>query len=231
MLPASNNITLHWILIFYLLLLSVDGQWTAWSIWTQYSTCSLTCGGGYQMRDRSRDCTDPPPQNGGLPCLGNDYETETQECQTQPCPIDGGWTIWGPWSSYDTCTKTCNTGSQTSNRGRTCTNPTPQHNGAQCTGLDSDQRTSACNTNACPIDGVWSEWTAWAPATTCTKTCDSGTQDHSRSRTCTNPAPQNGGTDCPGQYQAFDTRWCNQQACPRKYCLDYSLISWNNGNG
>jgi len=40
------------------------------------------------------------------------------------------------------------------------------------------------------VDGMWSQWSQWA-------TCCGGTQQ-SRMRTCTNPAPSNGGADCVG---------------------------------
>ena len=57
--------------------------------------------------------------------------------------VDGGWTVWTNWGA---CSLTCGTGSQ--NRTRTCTNPTPEHGGADCTGNPSE--TQNCNTNPCP---------------------------------------------------------------------------------
>ena len=57
------------------------------------------------------------------------------------------------------------------------------------------------------VDGGWSRWSVW---TTCTKSCESGTQ--TRSRSCTQPPPQHGGRTCPGA--ARDQRVCNTQSCP-----------------
>ena len=61
----------------------------------------------------------------------------------QTISVDGGWTDYSAWSD---CTKTCGTGTQT--RTRTCTNPAPQHGGADCTG-DAEE-TQNCNTHPCP---------------------------------------------------------------------------------
>ena len=60
-----------------------------------------------------------------------------------------------------------------------------------------------------PLDGGYSDWGVW---TTCTKSCGSGTQ--SRSRTCSNPAPQKGGKDCSHLGNAVETKTCNVRECP-----------------
>merc|ERR1712159_159466 len=90
--------------------------------------------------------------------------------------------------------KTCGDGFQT----RTCTNPAPANGGAQCSG----DVARACNNGACPVlvNGGWS------PFGGCSKTCGAGVQ----TRTCTNPAPANGGAQCSGDA----TQTCNNGACP-----------------
>ena len=45
------------------LLLSVDGGYSSWGIW---SKCNASCGIGYQWR--SRTCTNPAPKYGGQTC-------------------------------------------------------------------------------------------------------------------------------------------------------------------
>jgi len=76
-------------------LLSVDGNWAEWNRW---SGCDASCNTGQRYRNRS--CTDPPPQHGGLDCSGN--ETDTKDCNTQPCPSMGmSMFLWDlPFCSY-----------------------------------------------------------------------------------------------------------------------------------
>ena len=50
---------------------AVDGGWTDWG------TCSKTCGGGTQ----ARTCTNPAPSGGGKGCAGSGSQT----CNTQAC--------------------------------------------------------------------------------------------------------------------------------------------------
>lgn len=62
--------------------------------------------------------------------------------------------------------------------------------------------------NKCPsvTNGGWSEWGNWGR---CSQTCGSGSQ--TRSRTCTNPPPSNGGSACQGI--SVHSRPCNTHTC------------------
>jgi len=64
---------------------------------------------------------------------------------------------------------------------------------------DGDGCNAICQTELTPVDGQWSDWGQ------CSATCGGGTQ----TRTCTNPAPLNGGLDCVGDA----SQACNTQAC------------------
>jgi len=103
---------------------TVNSGYSAWS------TCSATCGGGIQ----TRKCTNLP----GAACSG----PSSQACNTQACPVK----VNGGYSAWSACSATCGGGTQT----RTCTNPAPANGGAACSGASSE----ACNTQACPVNGV-----------------------------------------------------------------------------
>uniref|UniRef100_A0A8C6WT15 Thrombospondin 1a n=2 Tax=Neogobius melanostomus TaxID=47308 RepID=A0A8C6WT15_9GOBI len=60
----------------------INGNWGPWSPW---DACTVTCGGGVQMRNRL--CSDPVPKFGGKDCVGD--ATTSQLCNKQDCPIDG----------------------------------------------------------------------------------------------------------------------------------------------
>ncbi len=46
-------------------------------VWGEFDTCSVTCGGGTQIRPVLTEAA-----NGGAPCPGSD----TQTCNEDPCP-------------------------------------------------------------------------------------------------------------------------------------------------
>eukprot|EP00756_Hemistasia_phaeocysticola_P019779 Hpha_TRINITY_DN15680_c3_g6::TRINITY_DN15680_c3_g6_i3::g.99988::m.99988 len=112
----------------------------------------------------------------------------------QTASVDGGWSAWGE------CSATCgSTGEQT----RTCNNPVPQNGGAECSGSAS----RACDGDCTPVNGGWSGWGK------CSVTCGGeGTQ----TRTCTNPAPLWGGSDCSG---------ASSQACNNGDCSGWATFS------
>ena len=58
---------------------AVNGAWSEWSTW---SACSMTCGPGSQ--ERIRTCDNPAPQFGGNNCTGE--ASEETECQEHECP-------------------------------------------------------------------------------------------------------------------------------------------------
>ncbi|XP_011406035.2 PREDICTED: A disintegrin and metalloproteinase with thrombospondin motifs 18-like isoform X2 [Amphimedon queenslandica] len=59
----------------------IDGGWSQWSNW---GTCSSTCGDGIQSR--TRYCNKPLPQYGGKRCVGERLEYKL--CRNEECLID-----------------------------------------------------------------------------------------------------------------------------------------------
>lgn len=69
---------------------SIDGGWGPFGAWSE---CSQSCGVGFRFRRRI--CNDPPPQNGGLECIGCAIEYEN--CNVNPCPEMQRLGPWTPW--------------------------------------------------------------------------------------------------------------------------------------
>ncbi|XP_076436198.1 thrombospondin-2-like [Babylonia areolata] len=205
-----------------------NGGWSAYTVKSE-GACSLPCGGGKKTVTYQRTCTDPAPFNGGKPCIGEAEKEEEQACNTQECPIDGGWSNFAV-ESVGECTKTCGTGSQELVFKRTCTHPKPQFGGRNCSGDDSQVQLQPCNTNPCPVDGGWSAFTAWEDYDECSALCGEGTKDQWRSRTCDNPAPAYGGSYCVGPDTQNQTVKCNSEPCGDKCPEDKSTFIANSKN-
>merc|ERR1711981_837435 len=114
---------------------SVEITWSNWGTW---GGCTRSCGGGRSKRQRS--CTV------GTSCKG--VTVEERLCNSNPCPAEITWSIWGSWSS---CTRSC--GGGRSERSRSCTG------GATCSGVGVEER--LCNSNTCPVEVTWSNWGSW----------------------------------------------------------------------
>eukprot|EP00117_Sycon_ciliatum_P049341 scpid38236/ scgid2601/ Hemicentin-1; Fibulin-6 len=169
----------------------INGKWSQWSAFSQ---CSKTCGGAQQTRKRT--CTSPSPAHGGYDCSG--ISSDTRSCGPIQCPIHGGWSSW---STYTQCSKTCQ---GTHTRTRSCTNPSPAFNGAECFG--GATYTNTCGATHCPVNGKWSAWSSY---TACSATCEG---KKSRFRSCTNPAPEYQGSNCSGS--STEDATCGAPYCP-----------------
>ncbi|WAR30267.1 CADN-like protein [Mya arenaria] len=116
-----------------------------WDSWSDWSTCSETCGTG--LKRRQRTCTDTKGTQFGGGCIGNDQEQK--ECNIKSCDtvvlfyshVDGHWSDWGLWSG---CDVTCGNGARL--RVRSCNNPAPVRDG-------------------------WDRWSDWS---SCSVTCGPG---------------------------------------------------------
>ncbi|XP_016303656.1 netrin receptor UNC5D-like isoform X3 [Sinocyclocheilus anshuiensis] len=105
-----------------------------WSLWIEWSPCSVNCGRGVQKR--SRTCTNPAPLNGGAFCEGMSVQKIT--CNAL-CPVDG---VWEEWSEWTMCSAQCER-----QRWRECNAPPPRHRGKMCEG--EGQSTENCTGGLC----------------------------------------------------------------------------------
>ena len=73
-----------------------------WSVWSEWSACSLTCGGGQQTRVRTCE------GSGHGQCEEGKFETETEDCNVWEC-FEGEWGEWSHceegWHFRERCDK------------------------------------------------------------------------------------------------------------------------------
>ncbi|XP_025033022.1 uncharacterized protein LOC103052886 [Python bivittatus] len=152
---------------------------STWSPWSPWSPCSVTCG--FQNQMRIRQCAHV---ESGMRCLGPSADLKLCP-HLQPCPTDGGWSVWSPWS---VCLETC---LGIKKRVRLCDSPAPSRGGLPCKG--EKEQLGLCHESHCAVDGAWSPWASWTP---CPISCGLGVVR--RSRRCNNPSPKHGGRNCSG---------------------------------
>ena len=130
-----------------------------------WSSCSVVCGGGSQTR--SVWCQRNDGTTVANSYCGGGAPSSSQSCNTQACPVNGGWSDWSAWSS---CSASCGGGTQT--RTRTCTNPSPSGGGATCSGPATE--TQSCNTQACQYNtnGPFASCGASCPSKSPAQVCD-----------------------------------------------------------
>ncbi|KAK6195018.1 hypothetical protein SNE40_000537 [Patella caerulea] len=186
------------------------GGYSNW--YTTYGSCSKTCGGGIQSVTKKRYCTNPRPSGGGRSCSGSSYSYTTQRCNTQSCPVNGGWSLWST-PRYSSCSKSCGGGILTRTYTRSCSNPTPRYGGRTCSGSTTRSERVSCNTAACPIHGGFSSYRLTNTGA-CSKTCGGGVKQLTYTRSCSNPTPRYGGRSCVGATTKTQPIDCNTQHCP-----------------
>ncbi|HEX7724298.1 MAG TPA: thrombospondin type-1 domain-containing protein [Candidatus Paceibacterota bacterium] len=170
---------------------------------------SCVCNANRHYDASKGGCTPNPVLGCTDPAAANYYAAATYDDGS--CAYNGGWSDWGA----------CTNGTQS----RSCSNPAPVNGGAACSGPSTqtcfvavygctDPAASNYNPVAtvdygtCSYDGGWSDWSI----------CFAGTQ----SRSCTNPAPQNGGAGCDGP----TTQICGGQNFVYG-CTDQSASNYN----
>jgi hypothetical protein len=142
--------------------------------WQEWGGCSATCDGGTQQRIRTvaKDATySGPGCAGGL--------KELRACHTEFChPLqeEDVDCVWGLWSDWGGCSKTC--GGGTHDRIRSVKTPA-KNNGKACATMSSFE-VAPCHTEPCGENHfcTWADWGAWAA---CSVTCSGGERARKRS--------------------------------------------------
>ena len=129
------------------------------------------------------------------------------------CPQNDDDCMWGFWSSWCACTKSCGGGIQSKRRHivKEATND------GNCTG--NEKITRQCNKNCCPRDCLWAHWGLWSR---CSyqggKSCGTGWRERSRNYAVKEYCS---GKSCTGEKSMNET--CSS-CCP----ADCIWASWQN---
>uniref|UniRef100_A0A3Q2CH68 SCO-spondin n=1 Tax=Cyprinodon variegatus TaxID=28743 RepID=A0A3Q2CH68_CYPVA len=206
----------------------------AWSPWSSWAECSVSCDQGRRTRYRSMipesegaDCSfeqvqHKPCNPGPCPplCLHHHQELRVGdtwlqgECQQCTCTPEGVYCqdvdcrvdgSWTPWSVWSDCSVTCGRGTHV--RTRACINPPPRNNGSHCSG--PERETQSCLTPPC-LDDLC-PWSPWSP---CSRSCGAGSVFRRRVCVC----EEEGDAACPPEVEAVrnseETQLCYHQPCP-----------------
>ncbi len=182
----------------------VHGGWSNWGSW---GSCSMTCGWGTQVRYRY--CNNPTPEHGGDTCPEASWSE--QSCATFCCP--GGIFSFSVLVSICVCFWFIVLLVLELEQHMSANNWKEQDKDHICIcGKKYQQHWLDKWLSFIQVNGGWSGWGPW---TSCSVTCGTGTQ--TRTRTCTNPAPDCGGSYCPGSDS--DNLECQKVNCPGKKLL------------
>jgi hypothetical protein len=158
--------------------------------WSEFNSCSKTCGSGTQNKTRSI-VTDVKYSGIVCPAL-----TLDRVCNTNSCPVD---CEVSSWSSFGGCSKSCGTGTKTKTRS---VSVKTDHGGAACPILAAS---ASCNTFSCAFDCITSVWSSYG---LCSENCGGGIQSRTRSVI---DESSGGGKECPSL--TFEQN-CNAHPCP-----------------
>mmetsp|Transcript_104306 Transcript_104306/g.185437 ORF Transcript_104306/g.185437 Transcript_104306/m.185437 type:complete len:1642 (-) Transcript_104306:206-5131(-) len=176
------------------------------SSWTDWGTCSKTCGAGQTRRQRQIQIF---PKHGGSLCPEDMVQTKgcsEKQCRFEDCQVSG-WMDWGD------CSVSCGSGHQ--ERHRTVVS-LRQPGGSGCWFHLAENR--ACANYDCDKDCKWSTWTSWSG---CTKSCGGGIMKRTRQ---IDTMPTEGGTPCR-ERDMHEVLPCNLGECS-EICVDGLWGDW-----
>ena len=110
--------------------------------WSNWNTCSETCGGG----EKTRSYTIITNANeGGEACPHQDGYTETLECNTASCP-DISEDCEGSWGQWSSCSRECGPGYETRTYNIT---KEKVNDGNDCPNDNGEEEERVCNLGSC----------------------------------------------------------------------------------
>ncbi|XP_052236313.1 multiple epidermal growth factor-like domains protein 10 isoform X7 [Dreissena polymorpha] len=180
----------------------LDGHKCACKVHYAGANCEKHCqNNGTQSTSDPTSCHCQPRWAGllcDIDCNHGIYnQSDHQKCQCDSgwtgdhCDymVDGGWSDWSAWSDCpaDSLVNT------TKSRTRTCSKPSQQFGGANCTG-------HSVETDCCPVNGGIGSWTVWS---VCSGICLDAYRV--RVRQCNNPMPYCGGRYCGSEIEVDQT--------------------------
>eukprot|EP00397_Hematodinium_sp_SG-2012_P001783 GEMP01001788.1.p1 GENE.GEMP01001788.1~~GEMP01001788.1.p1 ORF type:complete len:780 (+),score=159.43 GEMP01001788.1:951-3290(+) len=183
-----------------------------WGLWTSWSACTTTCGGGQKTRDRSVDVA---PRQGGELCSAV-VKSEVEACNTESCSLGRCVNArWGAWHAWGLCSASCGIGYQSRER---LIEQQSNHCGIGLQGDLAEYR--ECNKKACNARGVACEFDDWSDWGACSCSCNG---IHDRSRHIREYA-RNGGLTCEGPVKEVGP--CNEGNCNTDHPEDCELGKW-----
>jgi hypothetical protein len=165
--------------------------------------CSKRCGGGKMMQVRE---ILTEAAHGGEACPPLE---QFVDCNTHLCPID---CVMTDWTDDGPCSLSCGGGLVAQ---KLYVKVQPQYGGFKCP--QRTEREFPCNTQFCPVDGVWGQWSGWSG---CSTWCGPGITSRMRNQIV---IAAHGGKECEGSER--EMKECEDRPCPI-YCVFADWDAW-----
>ncbi|VDI27508.1 Hypothetical predicted protein [Mytilus galloprovincialis] len=203
-----------------------------WSDWITSASCPVTCGSA--LRNLTRTCSNPYPNEIGDACTGVAFDEQT--CNTNMCMHQNTacWKTTVNWNCQDghiivhkavwETGRTCGDGyfnfkslnvirgmKNTCEKRQNCSFIVNDHTFGESCSTANSRCTVLDYVYACG-KATWNDWSSWSE---CTRSCGSGIQ--TRQRQCLNQMNTTDGyvTECEGI--GTGSRSCNTELCPCRF--------------